>query len=106
AEISDARAEVRTGYESYVARYGPINRFTITKAGARLTPEAPRLMKGDPFGPAVLALELFDDESQTATAAAVLDRRVVAPRPQLDGAETPEEALALSMDRHGAPDLA
>ncbi|MGO1312906.1 MAG: helicase, partial [Brevibacterium aurantiacum] len=104
-EIRATRADLRAGYESYVRRYGPINRFTVTKTGARLTPEAPRLMKADPFGPAVLALELFDDETQTSKPAARLERRVVAPRPIKEGAETPAEAVALSMDRHGYADI-
>ena len=101
-EITTARADLRVGYESYAARYGPINRYTHATNGNRITPEAPRKIMQDPFGPPVLALERFDDDTQHATPAAILTGRVVVPRPVRDTADTPAEAVTLSMERHGA----
>lgn len=100
-EIEDARAKLRTDYRSYANQYGPINRYTYATNGARITPEAPRKMLQDPFGPPVLALELFDDEEQTVVEAAVLSGRVITPRPLKDGTDSPAEAITLSMERHG-----
>lgn len=105
AEITAARAELHEQYGAYVSRYGAINRFTLSKTESRITPEAPRILRRDPFGPAVLALEIFDDETQTARPAAILERRVVTPRPQREGADTPAEAIAISRDRTGKADL-
>jgi N12 class adenine-specific DNA methylase/SAM-dependent methyltransferase len=116
AEITSGRAALRAEWQSYVRRFGPINRFTPTPTGrrdedgepilARRTPAATRLLRGDPFGPLVFALEVFDDDTQEAEPAALLTRRVVAPRPERLGAETPAEAVQICLDRHGRIDLA
>lgn len=115
-ELTARRAAVRAGWDDYVARYGPINRYTYRPTGrvdaetgqpgmARIVPTAPRLLRRDPRGMLVFALERFDDDTQTAKPAALLERRVVAPRTLVDGAETPAEAIALSLDRTGAVEL-
>jgi N12 class adenine-specific DNA methylase len=104
-EIDAARTALRDDYRSYAGRYGPINRYSYAANGARLTPEAPRRMLQDPFGPPVLALELFDDEAQTAVEAAILSGRVIAPRPLKEGTDSPAEAITLSMERHGRVQL-
>ena len=49
---------------------------------------------------------LFDDDTQEAEPAALLTRRVVAPRPERLGAETPAEAVQICLDRLGRIDLA
>lgn len=105
AEIDAARAALRTSYRAYVSRYGTINRYTYASNGARITPEAPRRILQDPLGPPVLALELFDDEAQTATEAAILKGRVIAQRPLREGTDSPSEAITLSIERHGRADL-
>lgn len=115
-EISMVRAVLREKYTSYKVAYGPLNRFTLRPTGhvdpetdepkyARITPRAAVLLRQDPFGPLVMALERFDEETQTATPAAILTQRVVLPRPTALGAETPSEAIALSLDRTGRVDL-
>lgn len=114
-EITTARTQLLQRWRDYVAKYGPINRFNATPTGrvddngepimARRTPTATRLLRSDPFGPLVAALEVFDDASQTAEPAALLQRRVIAPRPEKLGADTPTEALQMSLDRTGTVDL-
>ncbi|OJX65524.1 MAG: helicase [Micrococcales bacterium 73-13] len=114
-EISTGRASLLAEWQSYVRRYGPINRYTPTPTGrttddgepimARRTPPATRLLRGDPFGPLVFALEVFDDDTQEAEPAALLTRRVIAPRPERLGADTPADALQICLDRHGRIDL-
>ncbi len=64
-----------------------------------------RLLRSDPFGALVLALEQFDDTDQTATPAAIMTRRVVAPRTEVQGVDTPADAIAVSLDRTGRIDL-
>jgi N12 class adenine-specific DNA methylase len=113
--IQDTRSVLRRGYERYVARYGPVNRFTLRPTGrvgddgeptyARITPRAVRLLASDPYAPLVLALERFDEEDQTATPASILTERVVAPRPEVLGVETAADAVAVSLDRTGGVSL-
>ncbi|MBN9605465.1 MAG: hypothetical protein J0G30_02505 [Actinomycetales bacterium] len=115
-EIGTSRAGLLAEWRSYLYRFGPINRFTRTPTGrtgedgepimARRTPAATRLLRGDPFGPLVFALEVFDDDTQEAEPAALLTHRVVAPRPERLGAETPAEAVQICLDRLGRIDLA
>ncbi|MFC5931693.1 helicase [Cryobacterium melibiosiphilum] len=115
-EIVDTRAILRTRYDDYQTRYGPLNRFTLRSTGrddpdtgeagtARITPTPARLLRADPFGPLVMALERFDEERQTASPAAMLKQRVVAQRLIAQGADTPAEAITLSLDRTGRIDL-
>ena len=114
-DIDAARSELRRRYETYVERFGPLGRFSLRRTGrtndagedtyARIVPAAIRSLRGDPFAPLVLALEQFDDQDQTATPAAILTRRVVAPTPEVLGVETPADAIAVSLDRTGRLDL-
>lgn len=115
-QISDARASLKRDYERYLRRYGPLNRYTLRPTGrstdggeptfARVVPRAIRLLRSDPFGALVLALEQFDGETQTALPAAIMTRRVVAPRAEVKGVESPADAIAVSLDRTGRIDLA
>jgi N12 class adenine-specific DNA methylase len=114
-EITAARAALRHDYQRYLGVYGPLNRYSLRPTGrtdedgepsyARIVPTPIRILRGDPFGPLVIALEQFDDTDQTATPAAIMSRRVVAPRPELQGVETPADAIAVSLDRTGRIDL-
>lgn len=114
-EVDQARAELKRGYQKYVGKYGPLNRYTLRRTGrtndagddtyARIVPTPVRLLRSDPFGPLVLALEQFDDTDQTASPAAIMNHRVVAPRADIQGVETPVDAIAVSLDRTGGIDL-
>ena len=115
-ELSERRGRLRERYTHYLARYGPINRFTLRPTGradpdsgeqqlARLTPRAVQLLRSDPFAALVRALEIFDETTQTATPATLLSERVVAPRVPRLGADTPQDALAICLDTHGRVEL-
>lgn len=135
AELSAQRDQLRADYQKYVDRYGAINRFTLRGTGrfdtvtdpqtgdvvrdpesgapirgdeftARITPRALVTFRQDPQSALVRALERFDEESQSSTPAALLTQRVVVPRPAKQGADTPAEAVALSLDGTGGVDLA
>lgn len=114
-DIATAREQLRRGYQKYLGTCGPLNRYTLRRTGrtneagedtyARIVPTPIRLLRGDPFGALVMALEQFDDTDQTATPAAIMTRRVVAPRAEVQGVETPADAIAVSLDRTGGIDL-
>ncbi len=71
---------------------------------ARLRPKMGGFSR-DPDYFSVLALEVFDPDTQTAQRAAVFDRRIVAPRQAPAGAETARDALAICLDQTGEVDL-
>ncbi len=114
-EITTVRAELHRDYRKYVGKYGPLNRYTLRRTGrtneqgeetyARIMPTPIRLLRSDPFGALVLALEQFDDADQTATPAAIMTRRIVTPRAEVQGVDTPADAVAVSLDRTGSIDL-
>ena len=116
-EIEAARDQLRADYDAYRGRFGPLNRFTLRSTGrrneetgeetlARITPPAIRTIRKDPYGPLVLALERFDEETQTEAGASILVQRMNAPRHQARGAESAPDALAISLDETGGVDLA
>lgn len=114
-EITETRQELRRAYQKYLGTYGPLNRYSLRRTGrhneagedtyARIVPTPIRLLRCGPFGALVLALEVFDDAEQTATPAAMLTQRVVAPRAEVQGVETAADAVAVSLDRTGGIDL-
>ena len=114
--LEQLRRELRANYQRYRRTYGPMNRYktqntsrTDPETGEpivrRSYPRAVRLLMGDPLGPLVISLEVFDDETQTATEADLLGHRVLSSRETVTEASTPEDALALCADRLGRVDL-
>ncbi|MET9399296.1 hypothetical protein [Kitasatospora sp. NPDC002965] len=113
AELEPLRAEVNRLYDIYVTAHGPINRYTLHEGAVdeetglpAISRRHPRLggFRRDPDVVAVLALESFDDETQTATKAALLSRRVNRRIERPTSAETPEEALSLCLNEHNRVD--
>lgn len=116
AQLTEIRTRLRDDYQAYVARYGPLNRYSERSTGrtdpetgeprlARIKPRATAVLRTDPHGAQVMALERFDDETQASAPAAILTGRVVHPRPVVRGAGTPAEAVAISLDQTGGIDL-
>lgn len=102
-------------YDDYVARFGPISRFTTYETG-RVDPDTgestigrrnPELggFRTDPDFPSLLALEVFDTETQTATKASIFFERVVGPREVKGHADSPEEAITICLDEQGTVTL-
>lgn len=116
AHLDQLRARLRESYERYRRTYGPINRYATHPTGRadpdtgepivrRSYPRTVRLLMRDPLGPLVLSLEVFDDDTQTATQADLLRRRVLRDRPRTRSVTTPEDALAVCYDQLGRVDL-
>ena len=55
--------------------------------------------RNDPFAVRVLALEQYDPETGTARKRDIMRHRVLLPRPAVEHAEDPEDALAICIDR-------
>ena len=102
-------------YDDYVSRFGPISRFTTYETG-RVDPDTgestigrrnPELggFRTDPDFPSLLALEVFDTETQTATKASIFSERVVGPREVKSHADSPEEAITICLDEQGTVTL-
>jgi len=156
ADRDQLRGELNRTYDAYVARHGPINRFTWTKpaditaakhderfgkaetkwrkqnaedgvpysgsvpaeveekwdekAWAPTTPSkrSPHLdggIRNDPTFATVAALEVFDEDTQTARKAPLFSIDVVGPRPARTQADTVEAALAISLDETHTVDV-
>ncbi|MGJ9401920.1 hypothetical protein [Arthrobacter sp. KK5.5] len=114
-ELAAARGQLAGDYARYVERYGPINRFSERRTGrtdengqdilARTQPRVMAVLRKDPYGPLVPALEYFDEGTQAAAPAALLRERQVQPRRPVRGVDTPAEALAVTLDTKGEVDL-
>jgi predicted RNA methylase len=111
-ETGQLRAELGRRYDTYLASYGPLNRFSLRRTGrtdpatgepvmARARPPQGGFAKEDPFAPLVYALEEFDPAGQRAAKAAIFRERVIAPRAPRLGADTPADALAICLDTTG-----
>jgi N12 class adenine-specific DNA methylase/SAM-dependent methyltransferase len=116
AHLKQLRAELRSTYQRYLRSYGPINRYKTHRTGRtdpetgeaivrRSYPRAVRLLMGDPLGPLVISLEVFDEETQVAVEADLLRQRVLHSRETVTEAKTPQDALAICWDRVGKVDL-
>jgi N12 class adenine-specific DNA methylase len=115
-ETDRLRAQLRDRYSAYTARYGPINRFSTRATGhtdpatgerrlARVVPRVMHTLRSDPFAPLVMALESFDETTQTAIPATMLSQRTLVARMPVLGVDNPDDALAVCVEAHGRVDL-
>ena len=106
------RGRLRGSWERYVAEFGPINRFGLSKPKdpsrrpSRLIPAAVRLVtRTDPNGPVVAARERYDDDTGHAHPAGLLTTRQIVPRTAVTRAENPSDAVSICLDTLGRLDL-
>ncbi|HEU5002562.1 MAG TPA: SNF2-related protein [Actinomycetota bacterium] len=110
-----ARDALNRRYDDYHSRYGALNRFKQVRTG-RLDPVSGEALlrrafpgmggfRHDPDYRSVLALEMFDPETQRAGKAPVFSTRVINRREPRRGADTAQDALAISLDELGRVDL-
>ena len=108
SEREAARLALNETYDAFIAKYGAVNRTTIhSKADGSVIRRMPNitLFRDDPDAMLVLALEEYDEETDTATKAAIMLRDVVGHTPPITAAGSAEAALLQSLNVHGAVNL-
>src|SRR5581483_5044347 len=93
-EIIDARRQLNFAYDSFVARFGPINQSVNRRA-----------FRGDPDLPLLCSLEDYNPDTNRATKTVIFHERTIqkARRPAV--AESPQDALVFSLNEKGGVDL-
>ncbi|MDL2226478.1 N-6 DNA methylase [Deltaproteobacteria bacterium OttesenSCG-928-M10] len=109
ADLAQARQKLNYSYDKFKGRYGFLNSLGNKQA-----------MRDDPGHPLLLSLEREYDSgvskevakktgretvAPSAKKAAIFETRVLGPRPKITKVETPKEALVVSMNEFGRPDL-
>lgn len=110
-QLAAAQATLAEQYRSYARLYGPINRSSQSRTGRRDAETGEEIMRRvrprmggfreDPDWPLVAALEVFDEETQEASPAAIFHDRVIDPPHERHGVDTPDEAVAVCLDETG-----
>lgn len=108
-ELASGRRNLNAVYDEFVKKFGFLN-----------SPANKRAMKPDPEAPLLLALEREYDQGLSREAAQksgrtprpaaaqkadIFRRRVMGPRRKIEKVETAKEALLVSMNERGRPDL-
>jgi N12 class adenine-specific DNA methylase/SAM-dependent methyltransferase len=114
-ELRPLRLELNRRYDTYVKHSGPIRQSKLSKridqktGEEKITRRLPSWMytfRTDEHYPLLLGLEIYDDETGRAKKATIFSERVNHPAVYKETAESPEEAIALSLDRYGSLDFA
>ncbi|TVQ30952.1 MAG: hypothetical protein EA356_14625, partial [Geminicoccaceae bacterium] len=103
------RADLAMGWQAFVARFGFINKTTVSVSeNGAATHRRPNLegFWQDADVALVMALEDYDDETHTATPAAIMRGDVVGPTVAPAAPRNATEALAQCLDRCGRVDMA
>jgi N12 class adenine-specific DNA methylase/SAM-dependent methyltransferase len=108
------RQAAMRAYQEYTATYGCLGRSDLSE---RADPDQPGEViivrkrppmggfRADPDWPAVLALEVWDDDDQAGGPAPILSRPVNTRPPRKQHTDDPGEALLLCLDQAGQVDL-
>lgn len=94
AKLKVYQVALNATYDLFVRRHGFISARANTLA-----------FKGDPDLPLLLSLEIYDDEAETAAKADLFSKRTVSMPRVPTKAETPTEALAISLQQFGRINL-
>ena len=93
--VLDARRQLNFQYDHFVSRFGAVNDNANRRA-----------FRSDPDAPLLCSLEDYNDETKRAVKMAIFRERTIhRPRPALV-AETPQDALVLTLNEMGRVDLA
>ena len=109
--LAELRATLNSSYDDYVLVHGPINRVETRGTGTfdddgeeivrRKYPRALLELRRDPHFAVVAALEIFDEDSGRARKADIFTKRVIGYVDEVTSVDSPEDAVAVSMDREG-----
>lgn len=109
------RKDLNEAYDAFFKRFGPINLTNVsvssrkTKAGEPIiTRRMPNLstFKNDPDAYKVAAIENYDEETNTASKAAIFTVDVVLPAIKPPEVVSTADAVAISLNRFGRVDIA
>jgi N12 class adenine-specific DNA methylase len=113
--LAPLRATLNRRYDRYVATFGPLNRCTLVQGPPDEDTGLPTWsrrrpsmggFRDDPDYVTVLALELYDDDTRTATKAPIFHQRVNRRPQRPQRARDAADAVALCLDERGHLDLA
>jgi N12 class adenine-specific DNA methylase/adenine-specific DNA methylase len=93
-EIARARRELNLRYDSFSARFGPVNDTANRRA-----------FRGDPDYPLLCSLEDYNDETKRAEKTAIFRERTIQQAHAPQAAENPKDALVLVLNETGRVDL-
>ncbi len=94
-EVRDTRRQLNVLYDHFVSRFGAINESANRRA-----------FRGDPDCPLLCSLEEYDEDTKRATKAAIFRERTIQQLQPARAAESPRDALVLSLNETGRVDLA
>lgn len=112
--IKASQADLATAYDAFARKYGPINRTTRSERPNPAKPDQPIVTRrqpnlahftDDPDVGLVRALELYDEETDTARKADIFSKRVLDPNRGIREIKTPTDALVASLTDRGRLDL-
>ena len=109
ATVDPLRKALNTAYDAFVKAYGPLNAVKVRKSPNGKSYRALvnlRPLASDPDIWRVAAIEDYDADKDTASKRAVFRERIIAAANRASEANTPADAIALSLDTLGRFDLA
>ena len=92
--IQLARAQLNQAYDRFTARFGPVSDRVNALA-----------FRGDPDLPLLFSLENYDSETNKAVKTAIFRERTIQKQKPKTSAESPKEAVILSLNEKGRVDL-
>ena len=93
-EIKLARTQLNQAYDRFVARHGPVSDRVNALA-----------FRGDPDLPLLFSLENYDSETNKAVKTAIFRERTIQQQKSITSAESPKEAVIISLNEKGRVDL-
>jgi N12 class adenine-specific DNA methylase len=93
-EVIDARRQLNFAYDSFVARFGPINQSVNRRA-----------FRGDPDLPLLCSLEDYNPDTNRAKKAAIFHERTIQKPRRTVAPQSPTDALVFSLNERGRVDL-
>ncbi len=108
ADRETARKDLNWAYDNFVLTYGPINKTTLGESASGQTiRRMPNIVKfkEDPDAFLVFALEEYDETTDKARKAPIMNQDVVGQTPPITVVSSAEEGLLVSLDQRGGVDL-
>ena len=93
--VLDARRQLNFQYDHFISRFGAINDSANRRA-----------FRGDPDLPLLCSLEDYNDETKKAVKTAIFRERTIHQPKIAQAAETPQDALVLTLNEMGRVDFA